>query len=158
MIILRKEGIQAVTNLDGFLQVDRNSFVMTINPGAPICGTVADLTLNDGGPAALFCNKIDQDFMKPETTEDKWKDNESTKNLVDWTKKCNVEYFGDAEDLMGMSVEEFKKTYPLAPAQMPNITQEEKELKNRAVECATGGTSASSRMRTCTFRNETPRV
>lgn len=121
--VLRSElGVRATRTYDAFSKVDKNAFVITFAPTGPICGIIADLTLESGGPAAMLCDEIVQDYLRPQNEEAKYIDNEPTKNLVEYTRRCSVDYFGDAQECMGMSYEEFLERFPLEPAQLPKDT------------------------------------
>ena len=48
----------------GFLEVDGNTFVITVAPAAPIRQIVGDLTKDAGGPAGILCQPIDDDGVE----------------------------------------------------------------------------------------------
>jgi hypothetical protein len=128
--ILKDElDIRAVTDLEGFLTVDQNTFVLCFAPAGPITGIIADLTRESGGPAAMLCDRIDDDFMRPEHEARDWIDATETKNLVEWKKTCSGEAFGDAQDFLGKSLEEHKIEFPTVPACLPTSTDEEMQVR-----------------------------
>lgn len=119
--ILKSElSIEAVTSLKGFKEVTRNSFIITVAPSAPVCQIIADLTLNDGGPAAMLCDRFGDDYLAQERTRDGTLDaldtsDEPTRNMVEYKKRCVIESFEDLEELPGMSYDAYKK-YPTVRA------------------------------------------
>ncbi|KAF2741162.1 hypothetical protein EJ04DRAFT_507574 [Polyplosphaeria fusca] len=59
--ILSRLNIKVVNNPNGFLLVDKNTFVLSFNPDVPVRQIVTDLTFADDGPAAMLCNTIKDD-------------------------------------------------------------------------------------------------
>ncbi|KAL1595304.1 hypothetical protein SLS60_009994 [Paraconiothyrium brasiliense] len=109
--------IIATAEYEDFFKVDRNTFVVSFAPAGPIFPIIADLTLNSAGPAAMLCDEIVIDYMRPHNEEGNWIDNEPTKNLVEgYQEKCHVEYFGDKEDYFPEnSYKDFFEEFPERP-------------------------------------------
>jgi hypothetical protein len=132
--VLKNElEIDAVTDLSGFSALDRNAFVLTFCPTGPIPGIIADLTLTAGGTAAMLCDKLYEDYMRPEHEGGKWIDAVETKNLIEWKEGCLDEEFGDAKDFLGKSWAEFEAEFPRRPAEMPVETEKERRYREVVV-------------------------
>ncbi|KAJ4373823.1 hypothetical protein N0V83_002562 [Neocucurbitaria cava] len=131
--VLKSElSIEAVTSLKGFKEVTRNSFIITVAPSAPVCQIITDLTLDDGGPAAMLCDRFGDDYLAQERTREGALDaldtsDEPTKNMVEYKKRCVIEGFEDRDELPGMSYDEYKK-YPTVQA-----LRKELELTNKEI-------------------------
>ncbi|KAF2248957.1 hypothetical protein BU26DRAFT_505073 [Trematosphaeria pertusa] len=121
-------SIETTTDFEAFLEVGQNTFVITFAPSAPVCGIIADLTLEVGGPAAMLCDEIEDDYLRPEWDDTRWIDAEPTKNLVAYKRRCSIKEFGDTKDVMGMSYHEFMARYPIVPAELPHDTPNETEI------------------------------
>jgi hypothetical protein len=66
-LILRCElDIRAVTDLEGFLSITKNTFVVSISPGAPVMEIIADISIPYSGPAAMLCNEISDAYLAPD--------------------------------------------------------------------------------------------
>lgn len=105
--------ITAVTGFEGHLSLTRNTFVISVFPGGPVCQMVADLALDFGGPAAMLCDAFDDDHMAPEhNPEGRYHSNEPTKNMVAYKTRCEVRDFADAINVLGMTHDAFSQKYP----------------------------------------------
>jgi len=126
--ILREElNIRAVADFEGFLSITKNTFIVSIAPSAPIVEVIADVTLGFGGPAAILCDEISDDYLAPESDSDGAYGSEwSTKNSVEFKSRCESEDFGDAQDLLGMIYAEHDVKWPTSPAMMPPGPEKEK--------------------------------
>lgn len=110
---LQKElEIRAVTDQEGFLAVTKNSIVITVAPGAPVCQIIADITVDDGGPLALLCNSFNDDYLAQEREpRGHYTTDEPTKNMVAYKNHCTVESFDDTELVLGMTYQDFEKRF-----------------------------------------------
>ncbi|KAF1841001.1 uncharacterized protein K460DRAFT_420836 [Cucurbitaria berberidis CBS 394.84] len=79
-------GITVVEQPEGFLDVERNTFVMAVSPDASISQWTLDKTYRFGGPAALMCDTAPDDG-RGEYEED-IKDF-SSPHLEKWTNMCD---------------------------------------------------------------------
>ena len=133
--VLKTElDIDAVTDLSGFQILDKNSFVLTFAPTGPIPAMIADLTLASGGPAAMLCHRMDENYLRPEHEKGPWIDAVETKNLVAWKKTCLEEDFGDAQDFLGTTYETFEKDFPEIISNLAHGTDAEIAYKVRALQ------------------------
>lgn len=98
-----------VTDLTGFLKLTKDTFVVTVAPGAPVCEIVADVLKDEGGPAAMLCNTFSNDYLCYPDTD--YTTDEPTENLVDFKKRCVMEDFDDSQTVLGMSYDAFVKDY-----------------------------------------------
>ncbi|KAF2741163.1 hypothetical protein EJ04DRAFT_592914 [Polyplosphaeria fusca] len=55
---LKKLGITVVDDPEGFLLIDKNTFVVTVAPNVPVRQIAVDLTYEHGGPAGMLCDRI----------------------------------------------------------------------------------------------------
>jgi hypothetical protein len=131
--ILQKElGIKAVTTFEGHRLLNKTTLTISIAPGAPVCQMIADLTHEDGGPAAMMCDAFDDNYLKEEMyPERKFASDESTKNMVDYRKGCDTEDLDDAKDILGMTCDEFEKEFPRKPAeQLDEFIKEGEDIRD----------------------------
>ena len=121
--VLQEElDIRAVTDLEGFHSLTKNTFVISIAPSAPILEIIADLTLDYGGPAAMLCEEISDDYLAPEKgppADGAYGSEWSTQNAVKFKKRCVSEDFGDAQAILGMTYAEHEMKWQIPPAKMP---------------------------------------
>ncbi|KAF2648210.1 hypothetical protein K491DRAFT_722771 [Lophiostoma macrostomum CBS 122681] len=87
--LLKKQyNIEVLDDHDGFLQLNKNSFVVSIAPDVPVRQIAVDMTFDEGGPAGMLCTKI-RDESKEEVTmldfADPW-----SPRLEAYKKKCIV--------------------------------------------------------------------
>ncbi|KAF1846489.1 uncharacterized protein K460DRAFT_417553 [Cucurbitaria berberidis CBS 394.84] len=114
-ILEEQLGIRAVTDFEGFRAVTKNSFIVTVAPSAPVCQIIADLTMKDGGPAAMLCDKFCDDYLAQERdpeSKDGYTCDEPTRNMVDYKARCEIEDFSECESVLGISHKELVDTYP----------------------------------------------
>jgi hypothetical protein len=105
--------ITAVTGFEGHLSLTRNTFVISVLPGGPVGQIVADLTLDFGGPAAMLCDAIYDDYIAPEHTPlGHYHSDEPTRNMVAYKQRCEIRDFADAMDVLGMTYAAFENEYP----------------------------------------------
>ena len=109
-----------ITDFDGFKKVDKHSLVITVAPSAPVCQIISDLTLDDGGPAAIVCDLFGDDYLAQERDPDgDYTCDEPTKNIVEYKSRCEKHSIGDIEMVLKMDYETFLREY-LLPADLGN--------------------------------------
>jgi hypothetical protein len=89
-------NIEIVDNHQGFLQLDKSSFVITIAPSVPVSQIAVDVTFDEGGPAGMLCEEIMDESRGKATTmliheNDPW-----SPRLQSYKKKCIALPMGDS--------------------------------------------------------------
>jgi hypothetical protein len=143
-------NIQTITDLEGYFKVDKNTFVVCLCPSGPIPTIIVDMTRGVGGPAAMLCDEINKEYLRPEHVhrERPWIDATETRQLVEWMEKCTGEpgeEFGDASHYMKIRYEDFDTRFPNVPVRMPDTSAEEKKEKAIAQVAYSGKASCNFR-------------